>query len=268
MEYNNTIDISNYIIHNHCYTLYKKDNIYNNIKIDYDKINGISYILYINCNKIKNDDYIINSFNKLKVKWKKIDFINRKDDIRELINIPYERAMNDEMIKHTLSHVKAINYLNNFKNCLNEYYMICKDNISFENLVLFNNDLKSIIENSPKFDILIIHKYCRITCENVYENWNDLFNKGIHFSGTSCYIISGEGVKNFIKYAKYINDLNFVFNCNKNFDVADIYIYKNLRTFIYKYNFIGILNNTKNEYYNLYDELNKNQIKEIIKCVI
>ena len=272
IEYNDNIkDISKYIINEHCYTLYNENRIYNKICIDYDKINGISLIVYINSSTHRNrNDYMINLLKSLKIYYKRIEFINESDSITELINIPYERPMNNDMIYHTLSHIKAINYLNNFKNSLDDYYMICEDDISFENLILSKNDLKSIIENSPEFDILMIHKYCNITCENLYEDWNEYFDKGVHFSGTSCYIISKNGVKNFMKYAKYVNDLNFVLNSNKNFDVSDIYIYKNLKTYIYKYNFVGILDAklSKKEYSKLHDTLNTIQIEEITKNII
>lgn len=271
LEYNDIKDISRYIIEEHCYILYNQNRVYNNICIDYDKINGISVILYINSENNRNrNDHMINLLNNLKIYWNRIEFKNNFDDIRELINIPYERIMNNEMIVHTLSHIKAINYLNNFKNSLDEYYMICEDDISFENLILSKDDLKSIIKNCPEFDILMIHKYCNITCDKLYEDWNEYFNKGVHFSGTSCYIISRTGVKNFMKYAKYINDLNFVFNSNKNFDVSDIYIYKNLKTYVYKYNFVGVLDAkiSGKEYSKLHDTLNKIQIEEITKNII
>jgi hypothetical protein len=63
-------------------------------------------------------------------------------------------------------------------------------------------------------------------------------------ASTACYIISRNGINKIINDCEYIDDNNFLFlNKDKKFNVADMYLYKNLETYVYKYNFISTINN-------------------------
>lgn len=54
--------------------------------------------------------------------------------------------------------------------------------------------------------------------------------------GASAYVISKEGINKFIKFANYEDN---VFRLDKYIEITDIFIYKYLLTYIYKYNFIS-----------------------------
>jgi hypothetical protein len=121
--------------------------------------------------------------------------------------------------------------------------MICEDDISFDNIILFEYDLKTIILECPKFDILLLNKTYIKPINEKYSKWIDYYFKNPIYpiGSTVCYIISRSGINKIIEKAKYIDDNNFILNKNYNFDVSDIYIYKNLETYAYKYNYITTL---------------------------
>ena len=76
--------------------------------------------------------------------------------------------------------------------------------------------------------------------KNKYEKWIDhlIYEPHIinHICGTVCYIISKNGINKFIKNNKYKDNLNFIIN--NPIEVADIHLFKDLNTYVYKYNFI------------------------------
>jgi hypothetical protein len=63
----------------------------------------------------------------------------------------YEKAV-------TLSHIKAISYLENIDG---NYFLVLEDDITLNNISLFNIDIKHIIENAPNFDILLAGFPCQ-----------------------------------------------------------------------------------------------------------
>jgi len=119
--------------------------------------------------------------------------------------------------------------------------MICKDDISFDNLRYFNETLENIIKNSPTIDLLMSYKTCRIKTDELYSDWIEYYNKGIHLYGACCYIISRSGINKIIELCKYIDDNNFVFNQNIKLDFSEFFLFKNLKTYCYKYNYIVII---------------------------
>ena len=150
------------------------------------------------------------------------------------------RKMKTSEVGCTLSHIKAINLLNNEPG---EYFMICEDDISFENLVYFpNTSLEKIIKNAPDFEILILNKIMNKSLKNEYTLWNEK----LEAYGTACYLITKKGVNKIINICKYNNGNNFKFNKNEknNLNVADIYLYEMLNTWIYKFNYINTLDQT------------------------
>ena len=240
VSYNNYYDENNYLMNNHYSTLYEQRNVYNNINIDYKKINGIDAILWINLerseNRRNNMEKILQNINIPNFRINAID--GKNNNVRDIISIQYERELSNYEIACTLSHLKAVNYL---KNLEGEYFMICEDDISLDTILLFNNDLNDIIKKSPKFDILLINKIWRFKFDQLYPEWNDYWKNNMQIAGAGCYIISRCGINKIINNAEYIDDDNFIFNTNKKFDVSDIYLYANLETFVYKYNFISMV---------------------------
>jgi GR25 family glycosyltransferase involved in LPS biosynthesis len=240
-SYYDYYDENNYLITNHYAKLYHEKKVYNEINIPYNKINKINLILWINLERsVNRKDYMENLLSNINVPNMRINAIDgRNENIKNMIKTNFEKEnITNYEIACCLSHIKAINHLNNIDG---DYFIICEDDILFNNLILFNIDLDAIISNGPNFDILIINKTYYSRIENMYENWNSSFTKGpdYHIAGTGCYIISRNGINKTINNTLFIDDENFIFNSNKNFDVADKYIYKDLETYVYKYNFCG-----------------------------
>ena len=78
-------------------------------------------------------------------------------------------------------------------------------------------------------------------------------------------------ISNIFKNAEYLDDNNFIFNLNKKIDVVDIYLYKNLDTYVYKYNFINIIDKEytiHDNHINHYVSSTNFQIKEIINNIL
>ena len=179
-------------------------------------------------------------------------------------NVNFDKKLTNYEIAKTLSHIKAINFLENIKG---NYFLICEDNICFKNTVLFNIDLKTIIESSPKFDILLLNKTYLLNIEEPYSKWNKYYKpmENDYVGSTAAYIISRNGINKLIKIAKYSNSY-FKLDKKNNLDVSDIYMYKYLDTFVYKYNYIGTKNiNTNDNSQPNEDKNNLFQLNIIIK---
>ena len=197
-----------------------------------NKINYIDKILWINLDRSEN------RFNKMTEMLSKINIPSERVsavDGQQLHKYSYKIDMqNNNMsgneIACTLSHIKAILSLTNVKG---EYFLICEDDIIIENVYMFKHDLKHIISKCPSFDILMLYKtFIDDSLNETYTKWND---QNIKPGGTVAYVISRQGVNKFAKYNKIIN--NEIYTTNP-FSVADNYIYKDLSTYIYKYNYI------------------------------
>jgi GR25 family glycosyltransferase involved in LPS biosynthesis len=133
--------------------------------------------------------------------------------------------MTSSEIGCSLSHLEAINFLTTLDG---EYFMVCEDDISFKNLILFNKCLSEIINDAPPFEILQLQKIYYQRLENLYSEWNS------QIYGTGCYIITKNGVSKIKKYLE---------NKEINLHVADHMIYSLVKTIVYKYNFITTLDN-------------------------
>ena len=197
------------------------------IPIDYSKINGIESINWINLDRsqdrrIKMEELLTN----VSITNNRINAIDgKKEDVSKY----QKKFLTNSEIGCTLSHIKAINSL---KDSSGEYFMICEDDISFDNLKYFNESLKDIINNSPPFDIL------NICHNNSIEKELNLYNEHLNniIYGASCYIITRKGINKFInEVGKYQNG---IFELYKPIEMADIFIYKYLKTIVYKYNFV------------------------------
>ena len=218
-------------------------NYFDNLK----KINGIDYILWINLDRsVERRNYMENLLKPIPIPNERIEAIdgNQNFNFIENIKIPQKLlkiTISNKEICCTLSHIKAINYLKNVKG---KYFMICEDDISFNNLRFLNSDLKKIIEDSPLFDILQISVVKEYFWKQ-YKNKKNYAKWDTYLSAVS-YIVSKKGVNNFIKRAQYINDYKYILN-EKYFKniisfEADWFIYPCVNTITYKYSLITTLN--------------------------
>ena len=208
------------------------------------KINAISKIVWINLEESQDrKEYMETLLKDVNIPNSRINAINGRNtniDCTSLIKDIQKdnNNLHNREIACTLSHIKAISSL---KDCSGDYFMICEDDISFDNIKYFpdNHDSKHIIENAPSdFEVLMIYKTSYDELNELYGDWNEYRSRGTTFYGAVCYIMSKSAIQKFITIAEYINDETFIFSKNAIFNVADVFIYKNLKTYTYKYNFI------------------------------
>lgn len=208
--------------------------IYKNIN---NYINFIDHIVWINLDRCtqrkKNMEKL---FTNLLIPNTRITAIDGQtyNFSKNIFNLNIKRKFSNSEKACTLSHLKAINYL---KDIVGEYFMICEDDITFENVYILDNNLKEIIKNAPDFDVLMLSK-------TYYNNLKELYTKWVsNISSTGCYIITKTAILKICSLIIYNDkDDTFTFNNVKiPFEVADLYIYMLLNTYVYKYNFISSL---------------------------
>lgn len=169
-------------------------------------------------------------------------YVNFKHNITD-----FERNLSQYEIACTLSHIKAISYLDKLKG---NYFIIFEDDINFNNIKYINKTLESIINTSPKFDILLISKMV-VDNLNFFKDANyvnikeSTHSNYFNICGTSAYIITRDGINQILKHIIFdFIEKNFILKTNISFDVSDVYLYKLVDTYVYKYNFISTDNNT------------------------
>lgn len=203
-SYYNYYNENKYLNNNHYGVFWKNKNVFSNISntINYNKINGINHIIWINFEK---------------------SIIKNMRELFSNINIPYTRIYG--LNSYILTQLKAIALLNEMDG---NNFMICEDDVNFDYINFFDENLDTIIKKAPDFDILILNKITNEVLINIYNNWNN------NILSVKCYIISKKGIENIISKQILEN------NNNQNF------IFENSKTIIYKYNFANSLD--KNDY--------------------
>ena len=216
---------------NKSFILWKNNLLYNKFIINYNNINYIDHIVWINLDRSENRrKYMENLLQNIDIPNTRISAIDGKYIDLSILN-SLERPLTNYEKAVTLSHIKAINYL---KEIDGNYFCVCEDDITLNNTLLFNYDLKHIINNAPKFDILLLSKTYNHKLNNLYTKWNnDIY-------GAVCYIISREGIDKLTRIAKY-DQYNSSFNVTTLLSIADWFLYNNTNTYVYKYNFIASL---------------------------
>ena len=212
------------------------------------KINFIDHIVYINMERsVERRLCMEKLLEPLRVPSTRIYAIDGDTYTywNKVQNLFHSGPLSKHEIACTLSHVKAINYLSGMEG---DYFLVLEDDASFDNCLIMNNCLKDIITKAPKFDILQLYKTYYDKLPSEYVKWIDFYlpnnlNKVIGLYGTVGYIISRSGINNLCDIIKYdfVND-TFVTKVNHEFEPADAYLYKNVNTVTYKYNFIGTTN--------------------------
>lgn len=203
------------------------------------KLIGIDKIYYINLDRSRNRNKNMNNMLKnLNVQYERfkaidgnelnidnIDFASNylKNYFLEFINIS-----NNCEIACTLSHLSLLLKISEENG---EYFLILEDDVNFNNFRYINCNLKKIIDNAPKFDILLLYKTSNIIPNNLYQRWDT------DYLGTVGYIINKRCLKNFKDKFDLI-DNKFILKKNIKFSSADKYIYRLFKTYVYKYNLI------------------------------
>jgi GR25 family glycosyltransferase involved in LPS biosynthesis len=218
---------------------------HNDIIIDINlnnKINFIDHIVWINLNRsIKRREHMENLLSNIIIKNTRIEAIDGKiDDVKSMIYPIKTKDISNFEIATTLSHIKAINYL---KDIEGDYFLVCEDDINFDNIYLIDTNLEEIIKKSPEFDILLITKIYWSKLDNLYTCWNtERSKKGLYDStiwSAACYVISRKGINNICNLVSFHDNI-FKFNINY-IHVADLFLFEKSNTYVYKYNFINTI---------------------------
>lgn len=240
-----------------------------NREVKYKKLKGVDAIAWINLDRSENrKKYMEELLGNIDIPNYRISGVDGKtQNVRSMIgNCGYVRNLSNYEIACTLSHIKAISHLSTLPG---KYFLVCEDDISLKNTNLFHEKLRDIIKESPEFDILLINKtYLGPVNEN-YGLWKNYQYQGATVCSTVSYIISKNGIKKLMNYGSYDINTN-TFKINDKMDVADLFIYQNLNTYFYKYNFIATLieNNISTihpDHLFLHEMSDKFQLKLILK---
>lgn len=241
-------------------------NNFSYFKIDYSKLNFINKILWINLDSSTNrKTNIENILKNIEVQNERISAVDGSKLILHKLN--YERNISTYELACLLSHLKAISTL---KNIEGNYFLICEDDFILHNTIFFSKDLKQIILNCPKFDILSIQSTFNKDLHNEYNKWSDYYTEEpLSFIGcTGSYIISKSGINKILENNNFTDDSNYILNYPIN--VADIYLYKYVDTFVYKYNFISSLNTESifnQKFIKQYQKLNFKRINKMLEDI-
>lgn len=236
---------------------------HNNFTIDYSKINYIDKILWINLDSSTHRK--INSENILKNIQAPNERISAVDGSKLILpKLNYEKNISACELSCLLSHIKAINSL---KNIEGNYFLICEDDFMLNNTILFSKDLKQIIHNFPSFDILSIQSTFNKELQHEYNKWSDYYTENpLSFIGcTGSYIISKQGVEKILSKNTFIDENNYTLYYPIN--TADIYLYKYVDTFVYKYNFISSFNIESTINHKFLKQYNKFNFKQLNKML-
>ena len=204
-------------------------NVKNNKVYHENKVNGIDHIAWINLDRCWNRrNRMNNNLLKVAIPNVRISAIDGKNMDLSFIN-DLERPLTNYEKAVVLSHIKAYSH---FKNIYGNYFMVLEDDVNLNNLKFFNHDLNTIISQAPEFDVLLIQKTYHERIDSEYIRWKDNI-----YSATS-YIISKNGLDKLLKKAEY-DFVNNGFKIHTRLSIADYFLYNDLETWIYKYNFLS-----------------------------
>ena len=220
---------------NHYESDKKNKTLYKNLEFG-NVYNGIDKIVWINLDK--SEDRRINMENTLKkinIPSERISAVNGYANMDKYSNLDFNDNMDDREKACTLSHFKAFA---NLKKSKGKYFMICEDDATLSNILIYNVVIKDIIKNFPEnLDILMIHS--RTNGNMTSLNKTDIaIKKSI---SSACYIVTRDGIDKLLDVLEYI-DKTDKFKTGDNFKkigVADSYIFSLVKTYEYKHNLVS-----------------------------
>ena len=249
---------------------------------DYQKINGISNILWINLDRsIERKMKLLEILDKVQVENTRIKAIDGKKenvfnyiiDDNNLIDFNTKKLSNGE-IACCLSHIKAISYIkyiienSNEININSDYVLILEDDIKVDYLSIIKKDIKQIIKECPyNFDILMLYSTTNL---NLTEDYTNIKDKPV--GGACSYIIKKDRINKLLDIMYYDFDLNkFIINRKIKLQHADYLIFHCFNTYVYKYNFFSTCDNESTlhqKYLKDFKKSNHRNKKMIIKDLI
>ena len=213
------------------------------------KINKISGILWINLDISKDrkhnmkkilSDITIPNYRVRAVDGINFNIVNNFIDKKNSEYINLSKNLKNSEFALTLSHFKVFHKIRKLEG---EYFMVCEDDISLENIKYFKNiDLKKIIEEAPKFDILTLYKTKLKKLKKLYTDINSFNSKEKfdHIWGSVAYIITKNFAKDMCEIIKYNKSTKkFTIHTKVHITPSDNFIYSFGNSYTYKYNFIS-----------------------------
>ena len=238
ISYPEYYEINNYFKIKHYSKLWYDKKVYHKMADNYyHKLNGINYILWINLDRApERKEKMENQLKNINIPNIRVSGIDGKKytNHSQLTNLKNNHNLTIYEIACTLSHLKAISMAQHLDG---EYFLILEDDVLLENIIYINS-LKEIIKNAPHFDILMISKIVYEELENLYTKWNK------YIYGTQAYIITKTGINKLLNKYKYNSSDNMFIFSNDYISPADVYVYEDCITYMYKYNIISELGTT------------------------
>ncbi len=143
----------------------------------------------------------------------------------QLKNVKITRKYTAKLCSCFLSHLHA---LLEFSKSKHDIAMIVEDDLSLDFKKYWQEDLNTCIRNAPSdWGIIKLSYLCKIP-KQLYTPWDN------HLC-SAAYIINKKSVLSFLK-THYINN-QFVLDKNEKYFVSDYYLFKKIKTYVYKYPF-------------------------------
>jgi GR25 family glycosyltransferase involved in LPS biosynthesis len=204
----------------------------------------VKHLVWINLDRsVKRNINMINLLKSVKINNSRIRAICGNTFNMDLYK--NNNNMSNYELACLFSHAKAITYLKKLEGC---YFMVCEDDISLDNAILSNMSIDQIVKGVPKkyqdFEVLLLYKTYWHELTDDYVCWSDYYHDDDFIMGTCCYLITKKGVERFTDKLSVDQDNLITINDNQSIDVADRYIYKNLRTIVYRYNYISTMDSS------------------------
>ncbi len=228
----------------------EKQNTYVNeyeIKVydDHNKyINGIDIIYWINLDRSierrKRMEKVLKNFN---IKNKRIKASDGKLESDEDI---YGKFICDNFVNNKLEYACLLSHLNTIKEFANSNYetaLIFEDDVSLEFSIYWDKSVTEIIKDAPKdWNIIMLSYQCSQKLKDLYtENTSNINNKtNKQIWSALAYIINKKGANDLLN--KIIDNNKYNISSMK-YHEADYFIYKNLKTYAYKYPYFTYPNN-------------------------
>lgn len=221
-------------------------------------INGVDIIYWINLDRSKDRKVLMdNILNNIKVKNKRISASdgNLIPNIKSNFITVVPNNQPNGVYGCLLSHLRTIK---EFWDSKQNFALILEDDISLDFMKYWNKDLKTIIGQAPvDWDIIMI-SYTDTNPNNhinLYNRWNPTI------SSTMAYIINRKGCEKIMKL--YKNDKWFI---NTKDHVADVVVYNNCNTYVYRYPYFTINSNINSLIHNDHLELH-NKSKQLTRNI-
>ena len=189
--------------------------------------------------------------NKIPIKSSRFEAFDGKkiNNIREKYfqqNSIYTNNNNNEYAV-LLSHLSLLNHIyQNDKT--SQYILILEDDLSFDFVYYWKSNIKNIIDNAPEdWEILMLGYFSlNPNFSNTYRLWNN------EWSALS-YIVN----KKALYKLDFIKDENNKFKLFNDVNVADNYIFRIFKTYVYQYPYFTINNNNSSTFHKDHDHYQK-----------